>query len=191
MAFTRWLNSYFQFGLQPCLLALICAETKRQKLKKQFLSVSNFDSLNAKPYILFDQTLLKMISINYLWVLLDLCLSLSRRVNFICATCCYDQHWASSISNLVSIDFIELQLKTVNLNRTDNCNSLFYGIPQNLKAKIRFRHRVGGCISMLDKNKEAQSVLRKLHWLLIDRRNPYRNCTFMFSNVHNLRIAVC
>ena len=69
--------------------------------------------------------------------------------------------------------------------RFDNCNSLFYGLPDKLIAKLQRTQNSSARLVTLTKSRDHISpILRDLHWLPVKSRILYKILLLTYKCIH-------
>ena len=130
-------------------------------------------------------------TLEILGVTLDDKLHLSKHVNKIVSGCYYQLCKINSIRKFISEDLTKLLVIHFILSRLDYCNSILYGIPNYLLNRLQIvQNRAARLVFLCDRFTPASPLLRKLHWLPINKRIIYKVSVFMFKTFYCLPVPL-
>ena len=116
---------------------------------------------------------------------IDCQLTLQRQINFVCSNSFYYLRKVWSIRDQVKTSVLIELIRVLMLSRVDYCNSLYYGLPNFLLAKIqRIMNLAARLIFRLSPSTPISSNLKQLHWLPIRQRIIFKILLYAHCFVH-------
>jgi len=104
-------------------------------------------------------------------VIIDQCLDLSDHVKKICVSCHYHLRNIAKIRRYLSEKTSEILAHAFISSKLENCNSLLYGLPQNLLNRLRSIQNTAARIVTLSKRFDhITPIMSQLHWLPLNYR---------------------
>ena len=154
------------------LIALSSLKLNVNYSKTQCLFVKNLRVPFPENLVLDGYNIKVKDSIKLVSVVLNSTLSFCKFIYVVCASCHYQWKRISSFRKQVSLETTKLLILTFVIRRLDYCNSLFYGLPENLIEKQQSVHNKAANKNFLYENSTSNTVLlRELHWLTIPSTN--------------------
>ena len=116
---------------------------------------------------------------------IDFQLTLQRQVNFVCSNAFNYLRKVWSIRDQVKTSVLIELNRVLVLSRVDYCNSLYYGLPNFLLAKLqRIMNSAARLIFRLSPSTPTSSYLKQLHWLTIRQRIVFKILLYAHRFVH-------
>ena len=166
---------YFVFGstLSQCMFDNILTSIQRwfsnAKLK---LNANKSEYMIIRKCKIVKHVLLRLPEdgnyteqVKFLVCYIDCQLTLQRQINFVCSNSFYYLRKVWSIGDQVKTSVIIKVIRVLVLSRFDYCNSLCYGLPNFLLAKLqRIMNSAALLIFRLSPSTPTSSYLKLLHW---------------------------
>ena len=136
---------------------------------------SKFKSNSLVPRLVFDgHELAPSDVILNLGVKFDNHLLLKDRINDICRSASLSITPTSKLRNYLDVKTTERLIHAFVSSKLDYCNSLLYGLPSREIARLQKIQNPAARIETLTKKRQhIAPILRKLHWLPIEKRIQY------------------
>ena len=110
-----------------------------------------------------------------LGVIFDSGLAMDKHVNNVCRKATFEIRNISKIRKYLTDQAAVTLIHAYITSRLDYCNSLLYGIPNNLMKKLqRVQNMAARVVSRTRKYDHITPVLRKLHWLPVRQRITFK-----------------
>ena len=112
-------------------------------------------------------------------------LSMEKHVNNVCRAASFALHKLGQIRKYLDKNTTEKLVHAFVTCRLDNCNSLFYGLPDKLIAKLQRTQNSAARLVTLTKSRDHISpILRDLHWLPVKSRTMYKILVLTYKCIH-------
>ena len=112
---------------------------------------------------------------------------MSTRVNDLCRTATLALKRISRIRRYLNSACCEQLVHAFVSSRLDYCNSLLIGLPDKEISKIqRIQNSAARLVTKTKKRDHITHVLRKLHWLTIDKRIVFKVLIITYKALHGL-----
>ena len=93
----------------------------------------------------------------------------------------------ASIRKYLSVDHLKTLVNSVIVAKTDNCNSLLYGISAYDTDRLqKFQNSCARLIYKKRKYDRVSGLLRELHWLPSEVRTYFKLLCYVFKSIHDL-----
>ena len=114
-------------------------------------------------------------SVRNLGVMLDTTLSMDDQVKAVCRTAYAQLRGIGHIRRYLTTDAAKKVVNSLVTTRLDYCNSLLYGIPGRLLARLqKVQSTAARIVSRTSRYAHITPVLHELHWLPIESRLKYK-----------------
>ena len=122
-----------------------------------------------------------------LGVIFDDKLSMSKQVNSICRSASLALHKIGQIRQYLDQPTTELLVHAFVSSRLDNCNSLLYGLPKSLLAKLQhIQNSAARLVTRKNSFTHITPVLHSLHWLPVVERINFKILLLTYQCMHRL-----
>ena len=122
-----------------------------------------------------------------LGVTLDPTLQMEQHVLNVCKTTYYQLHNIFRIRKYLTVGATRTLVHALVTSRLDYCNSLLFGIPERLIARLqRVQNTAARLITATPRVAHITPVRRELHWLPITHRINYKILLLTFKALHGL-----
>ena len=102
-------------------------------------------------------------------VIFDNKLNMERQVSAICKSAFFHIRNISRIRKFLSVSSTKALLHAFVTCRSDNCNSLLYGLPKRLVHRLQLAQNCAAWLILCGrKHDHATPLLRELHWLPVE-----------------------
>ena len=96
----------------------------------------------------------------------------------------------SHIRKYISYHTTEILMHAFVKSRLDFCNSLLYGIPQNVPKRLHsVQNAAAGVVTLTGKTEHFTPVLEGLHWLPVEQRVIFKILLITYKVLNNLTPA--
>ena len=144
---------------------------------KPQLSKLSFDTITV-----CNETITSVSSVRNLGVHLDQELKMAVHVSVVVKSAYYHIQKLRSVRRYLSRDAMKTLVQCFVISRLDYCNSLLYGIPEELLDKLqRVQNAAARLIYGLNKFDHVTDILKALHWLPIRYRIQYKIALITFK----------
>ena len=110
-----------------------------------------------------------------LGVNIDSQLSLSGHVNALCRSCYHQLRQLRPVTRSLSEDVIRTLVQAFVSCRLDYCNSLFYGMTDELFQRIQgIQNAAARLVTDISRREHISPALRRLHWLPVQQRVEFK-----------------
>ena len=110
---------------------------------------------------------------------------MEKHVNNVCRAASFALHKLGQIRKYLDKHTTEKLVHAFVTCRLDNCNSLFYGLPDKLIAKLQRTQNSAARLVTLTKSRDHISpILRDLHWLPVKSRIMYKILLLTYKCIH-------
>ena len=140
------------------------------------------------PTITFNDAPLNPIQcVRNLGVLFDDQLTMHNHVRNICQLSSYALHRIGKIRHYLDKTTTEKLVHAFVISRLDNCNSLLYGLPDSLLAKVqRIQNSAARLITRRKLFEHISPILYNLHWLPVKQRIIFKLMVIAFKCHHRI-----
>lgn len=126
-------------------------------------------------------------SVRNIGVWFDKTLLMKKHVNSVCKTAFYQLRHLATIRRFLSYQHFEILIHAFVTSRLDYCNSLLYGLPQNLLQKLQFvQNSAARLLSFTRKTEHITPILKELHWLPVAVRIEFKILVLVFKAYHGI-----
>ena len=172
---SRWMqDNYLQLNPDKTEILFVSTKQGLQMCDINHMSVANSQVLPAP-------------SVKDLGVILDSCLRLEDHVNAVCKTAFFHPRNIARIRPYLNRNTTEKVIHAFVSSRLDYCNSLLYGMPNVLIAKLqRVQNVAARIVTGTKKYSHITPVLSELHLLPVKYRVEYKIGLIVFKYLHTL-----
>ena len=142
----------------------------------------------ALPYISINDVLIEPRSdARNLGVIFDHHLSSRKQINSVCSSAYLALSNISKIRRYLDRPTTEKLVHAFISSRLDQCNSLYYGLPDRQLQKLqRVQNSAARVVAFVKKQDHITPVLQELHWLPINARIEFKLLLLTFKSLNNL-----
>jgi len=124
-------------------------------------------------------------AVKTLGVTLDEHLSMEQHVNNVCKAAYYHLHLISKIRRYLTFAAAKFLVISTILSRLDFANGILIGLPLAQIQKLqRVQNAAARVVARCDRRASVTPILRRLHWLPVQRRIEFKVLTFAHKCVH-------
>lgn len=124
-------------------------------------------------------------AVKTLGVTLDEHLSMEQHVNNVCKAAYYHLHLISKIRRYLTFAAAKSLVISTILSRLDFANGILIGLPLTQIQKLqRVQNAAARVVARCDRRASVTPILRRLHWLPVQRRIEFKVLTFAHKCVH-------
>ena len=153
-------------------------------------STSLLKKLNISTIKVGDSTVSTSPYVKNLCVMFDSHLSMEQEVSALCKSCGHQIHMIRKIITFLTSRATEQLVHSFVTSRLDNCNSLFFGLPDKLIHCLQLlQHRAARLITHTKKHDHITPVMRSLHWLPVRSRIIFKILLLVYNSIHGLAPA--
>ena len=121
-------------------------------------------------------------SVRNLGGIFDSALSSEALVNVICKSAWFNLFNISKRRRYLTTDAAKILIQAYVMFKIDYCNSMLYGIPDNLLNRIqRIQNYTARVVLRLHKFSHITPALAALHWLPVNRRNDFKIALLVYK----------
>ena len=159
-------------------------QLNRDKTEFMIIGTKNqLKKMHVDSITLGDEIVRKSSEVRNLGVYMDSELSMVKHVTNLCKTCYYHIRNIYKIRRFLTMEATKTLVHATIINRLDYCNSLLYGLPENLIGKLqKVQNASARLITGLSKYDHITAALKDLHWLPIAARIKYKICIITFKS---------
>jgi len=122
-----------------------------------------------------------------LGVVIDHHVTMNQHVNSICRSASFALYNIGKLRPYLDEASTKTLVHALVISRLDSCNSLLYGLPQNLIDKLqRVQNSAARLVTRVRGHVHTTPVLRSLHWLPIRKRVLYKILLLTFKAIKGL-----
>ena len=122
--------------------------------------------------------------IKNLGVYIDRTLTLKNQILNTVKTCNYHLRNIAFIRKYLNEDTVNTLIHNHIISRLDYCNSLYYGLPNNLLKKLQIiQNKAARLVKGIPRRDRITPILIKLHWLPIKARIVYKICLLTYKTL--------
>ena len=178
-------------SLDSIVLSLILASCVGSRSARTSFSEQNepFDPLSssAKTFIIGESIIQPSTTARNLGVIFDQHLDMEAHVNALCKSCYGHLRRIGHIRKYLTTEATQLLVHSFVTSRLDNGNSLLYGLPDTLLAKLQLvQNTAARIVSRTRPCDHITPVLQKLHWLPVKQRVSFKILTLTHKAIHGL-----
>ncbi|XP_072052026.1 uncharacterized protein [Amphiura filiformis] len=112
---------------------------------------------------------------------------MNQHVNNICRNASFALYKIGKLRPYLDQASTETLVHALVISRLDTCNSLLYGLPQNIIDKLqRVQNSAARLVTRVRGHVHMTPVLRTLHWLPIRKRILFKILLLAFKAIHGL-----
>ena len=174
-------------AIRSWLLAnkLLINDTKTEFLiigTRQQLSKIQIDSISVG-----ESSISSSKEVRNLGAWLDNTLSMSTQVSKVASSCFYYIYNIRRIRKYLSSEVCETLINALVTSRLDYCNSLLYGSPSSLVARLqRVQNSAARLIHNISRTSPSSPLLINLHWLPVKFRIIFKILLITYKAIHSL-----
>ena len=122
-----------------------------------------------------------------LGVIFDQSLSMKKHINYVSKTCHYHHRNISRIRRYLTDEACKTMVQALVTSRLDHGNVLSHGLPNTTISVLqRVQNTAARIITRTPKRDHITPVLRKLHWLPVEKRLLYKVLLYTYKALHGL-----
>jgi len=145
----------------------------------------NIDRLTVHEVPVLSSTVGVVGSAHNLGVVTDSRLSMADHVASVCRSASYHLRQIRSTLQSFSRDTAKTLVQAFISSRLDYCNSVLYGITNNLLQRLQFvQNAAARLITQTGRREHISPVLQELHWLPVRRCVDFKLATLTFKSLH-------
>ena len=122
-------------------------------------------------------------------VIFDSHLSMEQQVNALCKSCGHQIHMIGKIVKFLTTCATEQLVHSFVTSRVNNCNLLFFGLPDKLIHRLQLLQHRARLITHTKKHDHITLVMRSLHWLPVRSRIIFKILLLVYKFIHGLAPA--
>ena len=167
-------DNYLQLNADKTEILLVSTKPGLQTCNIDYLSIANLQVSPAS-------------SVKNLGVMLDSFLKMEGHVNAVCKSAFFHLRNIARIRQFLNKESTEKVVHALVTSRLDYCNSLLYGIPMKLIAKLqRVQNVAARIVTGTRKGDHITPVLYTLHWLPVKCRVEYKIGLLVLKCLHGM-----
>jgi hypothetical protein len=162
---------------------------KLNKDKTEFLIfASKHSPLTISPTFHFGSEIIRPSPVvRNIGVLFDSSMSMANHIKMTCKTSFYHIRNISKIRKFLSVKSTEILVHSFVSSHLDNCNSLYYGLPEYLINRLQaVQNASARLITLSRKHDHITPILIELHWLPVSARIKFKILLLTFKAFHGL-----
>ena len=121
-----------------------------------------------------------------LGVIVDIYLTMAPHVSAVCRAAYYQLRQLRPLMHSLSFDAAKLLVQAFISTHLDYCNSLMYGISDNLNRRLQaVQNATVHLITSMRRCEHISPVLQQLHWLLVRQRVHFKRAVLPYMALHD------
>ena len=117
-------------------------------------------------------------------------ISMEQQVSALCESCDHQIHMLCEIVKFMTPRATEQLVHSFVTSRLDNCNSLLFGLPDQLIHRLQtLQYRAARLIAHTKKHDHITPVMRSLHWLPVRSQIIFKILLLVYKSLHGLTTA--
>ena len=124
-------------------------------------------------------------SVRNLGIIFDKELNMKQHISSVCKQCFYHLRNVQQIRPYLTQDTAKMAVHAFVLSRLDYCNSIYFGLPQNLISRLqKIQNAAARMITLTPRRSHITPILKSLHWLPVSERIKFRCLLTVWKALH-------